>query len=180
VLKWLFGANRSGASTPSAVPLPFREQYTVFADYFQFYVCDEAIETDTAAIWNEVTVSAMLATGPDLVAIGTARNIEVPVTLEVFEGEPALDLAEWDQVIDCDLAVTSGKLLLLGCTQSPDDAPKLPIAAGHYRARVAYANLASVSDDYLEGDDRYRVQLWKGHPTGVRVRKRRQEGVCPR
>ncbi|WP_419756558.1 hypothetical protein [Brevundimonas sp.] len=48
-------------------------RFEIFADYFQFYVCDETYVTDTAALWSPDS-DPMLAVGPDLIAIGTVSQ----------------------------------------------------------------------------------------------------------
>lgn len=152
---------------------PLSRHIDVFADYFQFYVCDEAFKTDTATIWNEVATDRMLALGPDLIAVGTARNMVVPVDLEILGSEPAPDFDDWDQVIDCSVMIPSGKLILFGCTENPDEAERLQIAPGSYAVRVSYARLAQLSDNGLEGDDSYRIQLWPSRLSPLTVLKRR-------
>jgi hypothetical protein len=146
----------------------------VFADYFQFYLCDEAYQTDTGVLWNDATTDRMLAVGPDLIAVATARNMYVPVDLEVLGSEPIIDLNDWDQVIECSITVPSGKLILIGCTDNPDKAERLEVTPGSYSARVSYARLTELSDDGLEGNDLYRVQLWPGSLSEVKVLKRRR------
>lgn len=144
----------------------------VFADYHQFYVCDGAELADTSLIWSDDTVERMLAVAPGLVAVGTARNMTVPVVLELLDAAPAGDFAEWERVIDCGLAVPSGRVAVAGCTDYFPDCPRFDVAAGDYRARVSYAGLDSLSEDGLEGEDRYRIQLWPGTMDGVVVHKR--------
>lgn len=148
-------------------------QLDVFADYFQFYVCDERYETDTGLIWDEATTNRMLALGTDLIAIGTARNMDVPVQIELLASEPEIDFAAWEQVIDCSITISSGKLIVFGCTDNPDDSERLPVTPGVHRARISYSNLSDLSEDGLDGNDRYRVQLWPGPTADLVVRKRR-------
>ncbi|MEC3949993.1 hypothetical protein [Sphingobium sp. HWE2-09] len=146
---------------------------TLFADYFQFYVCDAQFQTDTGTLWDAVATDRMLAVGPDLLAVGTARNMHVPVTLEMLDGEPVEDFAEWDQVIECGVAFPSGTIIAFGCTDNPDDAPRFSFSPGSYRARISYAGLDDLSDDGLDGNDRYRVQLWPGAMGPISVMKSR-------
>ena len=150
-----------------------RYDLELFADYFQFYVCDGAFVTDTGTLWDDATTDRMLAVGPDLIAVGTARNMSVPVTIELTPDAPIDDSAEWEQVIECGMAVASGVVLAFGCTEERGAAARFEVAPGPYVARVSYAGLTELSDDGLEGEDRYRVQLWPGEITPVRVIKRR-------
>ena len=150
-----------------------RHRLDLFADYFQFYVCDGNFKTDTGTLWDDTTTDHMLAVGPDLIAVGTARNMGVPLTLEISASAPANDYTEWDQVIECGLALPSGTVIAFGCTEVPDDAERFQVDPGSYVARISYGNLAELSEDGLEGNDRYRVQLWPGKADGVSVIKRR-------
>ncbi|WP_206238761.1 hypothetical protein [Novosphingobium terrae] len=152
-----------------------RYELSLFADYFQFYICDEERKTDTGTIWDQLTTDRMLAAGPDLVAVGTARNMTVPVTLEILHEQPSADVAAWDQVIECPLIVTSGTILALGCTDSMEDSQHFAVPPGDYAVRVSYANLDDHSEDGLDGNDHYRVQLWPGHVEQIHVIKRRPD-----
>lgn len=160
--------------------LPLRREFELFADYFQFYVCDQRFQTDTATIWNDEMSALMLATGPDLIAVGTARNMDVPVSLEILDAEPVPQLDAWDQVIDCGLAIPSGALILFGCTENPGDAPIIRLEPGSYCARISYAGLGLLSEDGLDGEDNYRVQVWKGQASAIAVLKLRPPELCPR
>lgn len=157
--------------------LPLVRHIDVFADYHQFYVCDVDFKTETSILWDDVTSEQMLAVGPDLIAVGTARNMTVPVQLDVLPSEPPNDLYAWDQVITCSLMIPTGTLILFGCTDDPSEAERLYIGPGSYAVRVSYARLTDLSDNGLEGDDHYRVQLWPGPPAPVNVLKRRPEGA---
>jgi len=148
-------------------------QLNLFADYFQFYVCDAKFATDAGALWDEVATDRMLAAGPDLLAIGTARNMHVPVTLEVLDCEPVDDSAQWDQVIAGGVSFPSGTIIAFGCTDNPDDAQRFSVQPGSYRARISYAGLDDLSDDGLDGNDHYRVQLWPGVMEPISVVKPR-------
>lgn len=136
--------------------------FRIFADYFQFYVADAAYQTYTGEIWDRATTERMLALGPDLIAVATARNMDVPVELQVLQSAPDSDIDLWEQVIDCGLQVASGAIIVFGCTEDPEIAERIAIPPGDYAARVSYAGLKTLSDDGLDGDDRYRVQLWPG------------------
>ena len=94
-----------------------RYDLELFADYFQFYVCDGAFATDTGTLWDDAATDRMLAVGPDFIAVGTARNMSVPVTIELTPDAPIDDFAEWEQVIECGMMVASGVVLAFGCTE---------------------------------------------------------------
>ena len=143
----------------------------IFADYHQFYLQDENSEADLAEIWDERTSADMIATGPGVVGVGTARNFDVPVTVRILDSEPEEDPDRWDHVAEAPLALPSGELLIFGPTDWPD-AERLAIEPGHYRARVHCANLESVAQIGIDGEDFYEVVLWPGAEEPPRVLKR--------
>ena len=143
----------------------------VFADYHQFYLQDENSEADLTQIWDERTSVDMIATGPGVVGVGTARNYQVPVTVRMLDSEPGEALGRWDHVTEASLAVPSGRLLVSGPTDWPN-VRRIAIEPGYYRARVHCANLESVAQNGIDGDDYYEVVLWPGAEEPPRVRKR--------
>ena len=147
--------------------------YTLFADYFQFYLQDEEADGNLGDAWTEQAVSDLLALAPGTIGIGTVRNMDVPVDIEILDGPPQNDLAQWDHVMECGIDVPSGRLVIAGCTDYFPDAARLDVAPGTYRARIHYGNLDSLSDDGLDGDDHYKVVLWVCDDISRRVIKRR-------
>ena len=49
--------------------------------------------------------------------------------------------------------------------------------ADYYRARIYYGDLNSLSDDGLDGDDHYKVALWRSEPGGLRNLKSRIQSL---
>ena len=148
-------------------------EFSIFADYFQFYIQDEAADGDLSDAWSDEAVDRLFAVGPGVVGIGTVRNMDVPVTVEILDAEKAIDLAEWDHVVECTLATESTNLVNAGCTDYFPDAARIPVAPGTYRLRACYAGLATLSDDGLEGNDRYHLQLWPAPAIEPAVLKQR-------
>ncbi|RDJ27161.1 hypothetical protein DWF00_09175 [Bosea caraganae] len=148
-------------------------ELAIFADYFQFYVQDEAANEDFGEKWTDESVERQLAVAEFSAAIGTARNMTVPVVLSVHAEAPAEDFAEWDMVNECSISVRSDTLIIAGCTDHLPNAPRVPIAPGTYRVRVSYSGLDSLSEDGVEGDDFYRLQLWPAPLAEIAVRKAR-------
>jgi hypothetical protein len=132
---------------------------TVFADYQQFYLQDEQLEADLAEIWDERTSADMIATGPGVVGVCTARNYHVPVTVQVLDSEPEEDLGPWDHVAEASLEFPSGCLMVYGPTEWPN-VTRTEVEPGYYRVRVYYAGLETVSPNGIDGKDFYQVVLW--------------------
>jgi len=138
-----------------------RREFELFADYFQIHLQDDDLRFgDLSAAWTADAVRRMIAVAPGVVGIGTARNMTVPVVVEVLRAEPAADLDGWDHVVDAGLDVTTGSLVVAGCTDDFADAVRIPIPPGLYRLRSSCAGLETLSEDGLAGEDHYRVQLW--------------------
>jgi|SRR5579871_6423118 len=149
-------------------------ELSLFADYFQFYIQDESAAGDLSENWDQEATDRLLAIAPGAVGIGTARNMEVPVTIELHNREPDDDSSEWDHVVEAGLNIASGRIVIAGCTDYFPDAARVEVPSGSYRARVSYGALDTLSEDSLSGEDHYRVQLWLDTPsTAVHVIKQR-------
>lgn len=149
--------------------------FTLFADYHQFYLQDESAEGDLSMAWTEEAERRRLAVAPGAVGIGTARAMDVPVTLEIHTQAPPPAPAAFELVVECALQVDSGRIVVAGCTDYFPDAARVAVAPGSYRVRACHAGLDTVSADELDGDDRYLVQLWPAppiEPTVVRSQAR--------
>jgi hypothetical protein len=51
------------------------------------------------------------------------------------------------------------------------------VAPGTYAVRVLFSGLDTLSDDGLEGSDRYRIDLWPGSARELKVIKQWDEGT---
>jgi hypothetical protein len=160
-------------SLPDAAAMTIEAQLelAVFADYFQFYLQDEAANEDFGPLWTDEAVERLIAVGDCSVGIGTVRNMAVPVVVSLHSEEPEDDFHEWDLVNECSFTVRSGRVAILGCTDALPDAARLSLPAGPYRLRASYVGLDSLDADGLEGDDFYRLQLWPAPLAGLRTLK---------
>jgi hypothetical protein len=156
-----------------------RFEYKLFADYFQFYLQDESAEGDLSASWTQEAVDRLLAVAPGTIGVGTVRNMTVPVVVEVADTQPDEDMTEWDQVNECSLEVQSGRIVIAGCTDYFPDAARIEVSPGPYRARLYYGSLDALSKDGLDGDDHYKIVLWRGMPEPLRVLKQRSNPTAP-
>jgi hypothetical protein len=147
--------------------------FNLFADYFQFYLQDEASSGDLSDAWNDDSVARLLAVAPGTVGVGTVRNMEVPVSLEVLASEPPLRVMGYDHIVEGSLSVRGNNLVIAGCTDYFPEAARIQIQPGDYRVRACFSGLKSLSEDGLEGEDRYHLQLWPAPPADVVVLKQR-------
>jgi hypothetical protein len=142
-----------------------------FADYFQIYLCDED-HPDLPDDYTDEAIGRRLMAGPHAIIIHTARNMTVPVCVEWHHRRPAPDIDTYQHVVEAGFHCASGRLVLAGLTDNEQSSPRLAVTAGPLGMRVNFSGLDTLSDDGLEGDDRYLVQLWPGsEPEGVRVLK---------
>ena len=150
-----------------------KTELSLFADYFQFYLQDESVEGNLSDSWTDEATDRLLAVAPGTIGVGTVRSMDVPVTVELLEVEPPLDMASWDHVTQCSIQINSGTLVVAGCTDYFPEAKRISITPGTYSARISYGALESLSADGLDGDDHYRVQIWPGSATPPKVLKQR-------
>lgn len=136
-------------------------QLTLFADYYQFYLQDETASGDLSQAWSPEAVERMLAVADGVVGFGTLRNMQVGVTLEMLDEPPASDTAGFDHVVEGSLDARSGTLVVAGCTDYFPDAARFALAPGTYRVRLSISGADTLSEDGLEGEDHYLVQLWQ-------------------
>ena len=153
-------------------------ELALFADYFQFYIQDEKVSGDLSNSWNNNAVKILLAIAPGTIGIGTVRNMDVPVKIKIFGVEPNF-LTDFqnsiNQINECDLEISSGKIVIAGCTDNFFDAKRIVLENGIYRSRIYYGNLDKLSEDGLEGEDFYEIHLWKKiKPESVKVIKQRE------
>jgi len=97
----------------------------------------------------------------------------VPVVVEVADEAPDDDASAWDHVNECSLDVSSGRLVIAGCTDYFPDAARIELPPRSYRARIYYGNLAALSADGLNGDDHYKIVLWRAAAAPLQVIRQR-------
>lgn len=148
-----------------------REQ-RLYASHHQFYVEDGERPGDTgdSSFWTKEATEDRLAVVPGTVGIGTGTYGNVRVMTQIHDGEPPVDLAEWDHVTEASLHIESGMLSVIGCLDLKGEDFK--VSPGTYRVRCCHANLCE-SDEYgEEGQDWYMVQVWPSPESPRRIIKR--------
>jgi hypothetical protein len=102
----------------------------------------------------------MLAACPGLIAVGTVRNMTVPVRIVIHREKPPLQPEPWDRINECSISIESGKIVVMGCTDYYPDAARILVDPGVYRVRIHYGGLDTLSENELDGDDHYELILW--------------------
>jgi hypothetical protein len=138
-------------------------QLEIFADYFQFHLYDEKMSPNFGNAWSQFAVDNLLAITKEGIAIGTVRNMDVSVILKIYDSEPQLkkELNRVFQINESDLSIISGKLVVIGCTEYFPEAKRIQLSNGIYRVRVCYFDLDKLSEDGLDGEDCYEIEIWK-------------------
>lgn len=142
----------------------------VFADYHQFYVwgadtCDRHAPED----WSDQDVADRAKAASGVVVICPVRSMEVPVEAGIWDSEPQVIFDQWQHVIEAPLR-TTGRIEVDECTGEPQAG--FAVEPGDYTVRALYRGLDSLSEDGLEGEDFYEVQIWMASCAGLRVIKR--------
>jgi hypothetical protein len=150
-------------------------ELTLLADYHQIHLSDVDHTTDFGLLWNDRSALDMLAVGADAIAIGTMRNMDTTLVIELHPFAPDPDFYRWDRVVECSISVPSRGMRVMGCTDYAPDAPVFDIPWERIVLRVSYGDLDRISEDGLDGDDRYRVQIWPGEMTVITFLKGRPD-----
>lgn len=137
-----------------------RLETPVFADYCQVLLLDVRSQADVSDRWDDLANARRLVAAGDALAILTARNTAVPVTVEVVAARVGVDPSAYDHVVEADLLVPSGVLVVMGVSDYLPDAKRLSVTPGRYRVLALSSGLADVSEDGLAGGDAYHLVLW--------------------
>lgn len=135
-------------------------EFSVFADYHQFYLQDDDERFGNLSdAWTPEATERLLVVAEHVVGIGTVRNMEVAVRIEIGSQLPNLDPSQWEKVNRTSLVCDTGRIVVAGCTDYFPDARRLNVTPGTYDVLVGYKNLQSLSEGGLEGDDSYHIFL---------------------
>ena len=142
----------------------------LFADYFQVYLQDDGGAWSLPDDYSAAALRQGVTTSPHALLIHTARNMTVPVRVELHAIRPTIDNDAFQQVVEAGFSAPSGRLLVAGLTDETAAAARIAVPAGPLGALVTFQGLDTLDETELEGDDRYVVHLWPGTmEPGVRV-----------
>ncbi|MGB3495887.1 MAG: hypothetical protein WBA57_24370 [Elainellaceae cyanobacterium] len=135
-------------------------KFELFADYFQVYVMDDGSSDDTSEIWTDKALDIKLALAENTIAVGTFRNVDVQFEIEIHESEPVVKLDEWDHASKGYFKVKSGKCAVFGCTDYLPDAARVEMPNGDYSILSLAKGLESITTEWDDADDYYKIVLW--------------------
>ncbi|RKE84227.1 hypothetical protein DFO46_0990 [Rhizobium sp. AG855] len=146
-------------------------QGEIFADYFQLYLRDEA-HCELPNDYTEDSMARRLMVGPTGVIVHTVRNMDVTVCIEWHDQRPKPDLDSLHHVVDAGFDCATGQLIVAGMTDDEATSPRLTVTPGPLGVRVSWSGLDTLSEDGLDGEDQYLLQLWpEAGPVALQVLK---------
>jgi hypothetical protein len=96
----------------------------------------------------------------------------VPVIVEWHDVRPRLEIERYQHVVEGGINCPSRVLVLAGMTDYEPTAQRFSVKAGPLGIRVNMSSLDTISEDGLDGRDRYLIQIWPGQElSGPLVRK---------
>ena len=147
------------------------QKFSIFADYFQFYLQDDATEDVPDLDGYDAAQTTRVIVQENGFTVLTARNMDVPVTVVVADGAPDYDADTWDHIAEFSIASPAGKLAIAGCTDYLPDAARIAVPAGTLRVRTLFGDQTKLSEDGLDGEDHYRIEIWPDAPTPLSIIK---------
>ena len=145
------------------------QSFNIFTDFFQFYIQDELAPGINGESWTPEAMKISLAVEKNTVGIGTVRNMDAPVGIEIHEAVPKGNDNGWDHIVECGIDLPSGRLVIAGCSDYFPDAERIELPKGQYRVRVYYGGLNRVSEDGFDGDDHYLIKLWPSTDVSIKI-----------
>lgn len=142
----------------------------LMADYFQIFLADAVGDPLTPEQVTDQHVRDRLLLAPGVLVLMTARNMTVPLRVELHRSEPGPFIEAADHVVMGGLR-SPGRIGIAGLTDYWPDAARAAVPPGDLNAMVVSRGLGTLSENGLEGQDRYEVHLWPGRAGGVRVLK---------
>lgn len=135
-------------------------EFDLSTDYHQFTVSDPTADfSDLWEKWTDATIESMFVQGDRYIAVGTARDFNARVLVRLDSERSFTGTV--DRVMTGTLEVPSGVIEVSGPTDNGMTGGKIEVPPGSYGVEVRYFNLGSISDDGIEGKDRYMVTLTK-------------------
>lgn len=134
--------------------------FNILADFHQILLRDVGADwVSLADLWTSKTIREGLVQGPGFLALATARDTLVPLTIRVELGQPSLTEG-FDRVAIGRLSLPNGELVVTGITDGGASGGSLRVRPGDYAVRVLFGSLDTLSADGLSGGDHYVVELW--------------------
>src|SRR6516162_6548858 len=105
-----------------------RYRFEVLADCDCFFLHDGDFDyesVDLEDLWTRGSSRTRLVVATGLIAVRTARDMYVPVEVEVRGDPPDEDLSRWDAVVESGILVPSGDLFVSSSSFQSDEGIKV-------------------------------------------------------
>jgi plasmid stabilization system protein ParE len=171
-----------GPRDTAAPELERRRELMAHPSHYQYYVRDFDCEYDPEAAPLEEDELISVHVGRHLVHVHTGMyGFDLPLTVEILDAEPPLDLASWEDVSEASTLLTGTELLIESILNDQADELPLPAEPGetrsyrvrvHARGRAEAAAAVHVSAE--NGDpliERHLVQVWPAPVGPLTTRK---------
>ena len=145
-----------------------RKTFEIFADYHQVLL-KAAPELVAPVNMTQDDCYRRILTGPGVITLMPERNMDVPVSVEIVAMAPPERLDDYDHVAEASIELADGRVVvddLHGITCA-----EIEVASGTYRVRFAGSGFVTLSEDKLDGEDRYEVTLWPAPYSPIAVLK---------
>lgn len=142
-----------------------------YTQYSQFYLTsDNGKSLIVGNDWDEEAYKDRLISLNNVLTVITECYGNVKGELIILE-KPVedIDFDKYDHIVEAGIEIKSGELQILDCPNSSVELD-IKVVPGNYRVRVYSSNLASVVDD--DGDDYYKIEMWKSDNMKREVFKR--------
>jgi hypothetical protein len=128
------------------------------------------MDTESGEFWTDEAFDDRLAKEFGVIGVGTECYGPVKGELVLLDKENTdLDLKLYDHIVEAGLRIDSGIIQIKDCPNSSVEL-EINVKPDSYRFRIYSSNLSSVDGD--EGDDFYRIEVWKDLNLDKKVIKR--------
>jgi hypothetical protein len=137
--------------------------FSLVADYHQFYLFDDGASPAYPESITDSDFEAGLKSVPNLIVVYTRGDSGAAVEFECCESMPRIDKSPWEHIVEAPLSLASGRIVLASPSSHLPDCPRVVVAPGRYRVRVASHRLVR--------GERERFLVWQCAPAPVAVIK---------
>lgn len=139
-----------------------------YTQYRQFFIHDKGFPIDpNNDRWTSEAYKEKLAIEPGTLSVGIGSYGPLKGELILLDNQVnSIDFSDYDHVVEGSICCESGVLEIIPC-MSTEPEISINVTPGNYRVRIYSSGLDTVVEE--EGDDYYRIEIWKGDPTDRKV-----------
>lgn len=139
-----------------------------YTQYRQFFIHDKGFPIDpNNDRWTSEAYKEKLAIEPGTLSVGIGCYGPLKGELILLDNQMnSIDFSDYDHVVEGSICCESGVLEIIPCMSNEPEI-SINVSPGNYRVRIYSSGLDTVVEE--EGDDYYRIEIWKGDPTDRKV-----------